>query len=106
LQWNGSGRNSNDTGEINMAKYVAKPVVVDAFKIKYVRQYADPQGLGAMFDLTIGDDGPDTVNRMVTATPAMTSRMVPQVGDYWVIQPDGYIYLNPKDVFENKYDPK
>ena len=24
-------------------------------------------------------------------------------GDYWVIQPDSYVYLNPKDVFERKY---
>ena len=35
----------------------------------------------------------------------MCARMIPQVGDYWVIQSDGYVYLNPKDVFERKYRP-
>jgi hypothetical protein len=35
----------------------------------------------------------------------MTARYMPVVGDYWVIQSDGYIYLNPKDVFERKYSP-
>ncbi len=33
----------------------------------------------------------------------MIARMTPQVGDYLVIQEDGYEYLNPKEVFERKY---
>lgn len=33
----------------------------------------------------------------------MISRFIPQAADYWVIQEDGYVYLNPKDVFERKY---
>jgi hypothetical protein len=41
----------------------------------------------------------------VIATPQMTARMEPKVGDYWVIQSDGYVYLNPKEVFERKYEP-
>jgi len=35
----------------------------------------------------------------------MIARFEPQLGDYWVIQEDGYVYLNPKEVFERKYSP-
>lgn len=33
-----------------------------------------------------------------------TARMFPRVGDYLVRQPDGYEYLNPKKVFEGKFE--
>lgn len=69
-------------------RYVANPVTVNAFKITRIDQGRD-------ITLENGDK--------VTATPEMCSRMQPHVGDYWVIQNDGYVYLNPKDVFERKY---
>lgn len=34
----------------------------------------------------------------------MTARYIPKVRDYFVRQPDGYEYLNPKDVFEGKFE--
>jgi hypothetical protein len=112
-------------------KYIANPVEVDAFTIRsifiqvacaseeagivcgepesahtkeaargdvgmdhaYVRGTWDAEGLGLLLS-----DG-----RVVTATPDMTSRMTPVVGDYWVVQADGYVYLNPKNIFERKY---
>jgi len=39
----------------------------------------------------------------VAATFEMIVRHTPTEGDYWVIQEDGYVYVNPKDVFERKY---
>jgi hypothetical protein len=39
----------------------------------------------------------------VRADKGMLARFVPVAGDYWVIQSDGYIYLNPAAVFERKY---
>jgi hypothetical protein len=39
----------------------------------------------------------------VVADRGMISRYIPSEGDYWVKQSDGYIYLNPKEVFERKY---
>jgi hypothetical protein len=39
------------------------------------------------------------------ADKSKLARFIPQAGDYWVIQEDGYVYLNPKDVFERKYGP-
>ncbi|MBK5570106.1 MAG: hypothetical protein I8N66_27295 [Ensifer sp. SSB1] len=33
----------------------------------------------------------------------MTSRYVPVAGDFVVTQEDGYVYLNPRDVFTRKY---
>lgn len=33
----------------------------------------------------------------------MTARYIPKEGDYVVTQSDGYVYLNPKEVFERKY---
>lgn len=75
-------------------KYQANPIIVDAFKITDTSDNED----GTM-QLTL-DDG-----QSVKTREGMTARMTPVAGDYWVIQPDGYIYLNPKAVFENKYSP-
>lgn len=36
-------------------------------------------------------------------TAAMEARHAPVIGDYIVTQEDGYVYVNPKDVFERKY---
>ena len=75
-------------------QYVANPVVVTAYKIKQIfPQFED--GTPLLLDN-------DT---QVVATNEMISRMIPVIGDYWVIQADDYIYLNPKEVFERKYSP-
>jgi len=74
-------------------KYIANPVEVDAFKIFGI-------------DIKIGDPNIYLLlenGEKVIATPEMTSRYIPKLNDYWVIQSDGYVYLNPKDVFERKY---
>lgn len=77
-------------------KYKANPVIVDAFTIVSIE--------------TVPDADPPLRRRIATddgqnreATPEMQSRYIPLVGDYWVIQDDGYEYLNPKAVFERKY---
>ena len=74
-------------------KYIATPVVVEAFKIIKVGN-AIPD-VGYPLVLENGDD--------VIATTEMVARMRPAHGDYWVIQEDGYVYINPKQVFERKY---
>jgi hypothetical protein len=79
-----------------MAKYQANPVVVDAFRIIEV---GTPDDKGRRC-LSL-DDG-----ALVIATPDMLARMSPVVGDYWVVQSDGYVYLNPASVFEKKYSSK
>lgn len=83
-------------------KYQANPVIVDAFKIAAVLAVlptaSDPTA-SSPATLVLEDSS------RVTPTPEMVSRMTPKPGDYWVIQSDGYIYLNPKDVFERKYHP-
>lgn len=75
-------------------KYIANPVEVEAYTIADVGQAASDGSRVLVLD---GAKNP------VTATAEMMSRMGPKIGDYWVIQSDGYIYLNPKDVFERKY---
>lgn len=92
--------------------YVANPVVVDAYKIVDIH----PVPLPTITELdAILNEGKQPVNGLmlnledgsiVNATMDMLSRITPEVGDYWVIQSDGYIYLNPKDVFERKYRPQ
>ncbi len=76
-------------------KYQANPVIVEAFKIKGIQQNAEYDCIDLLLD------NGDTVR----ALPEMTSRMTPKIGDYWVIQEDSYVYINPKDVFERKYSP-
>lgn len=74
-------------------KYQANPVLVDAFIII---------GVGAVLpDGSMHAATQDGSNRI--ATKEMISRFIPSAGDYWVIQSDGYEYVNPKDVFERKY---
>jgi len=79
-------------------KYRANPVVVDAFRIETVGA-TGPEG--TRLRLQGNPDYPETV----TATPQMCARMTPAVCDYWVVQSDGYVYLNPREVFERKYKP-
>ena len=75
-------------------KYVANPVIVDAFKIVSVAEKANAD-CSLNIALSNGDN--------YVATAEILSRMIPVEGDYLVRQSDGYEYLNPKDVFERKY---
>ena len=77
-----------------MAVYIANPIFVDAFKIVSIDGLSPDDGS----ILLTTEDG---VNRI--ADKGMIARYVPKVNDYWVIQEDGYEYVNPKDVFERKY---
>lgn len=76
-------------------KYIANPVEVDAEVITFVGDEFEGKRI-----LSIGDG----MNNF-EATPGMLARMTPEVGDYVVTQSDGYVYLNPKAVFERKYHP-
>lgn len=75
-------------------KYSANPVIVDAYVIVSVAKKKNKDG---SLNVAI-DNGENTV-----ATAEMMARMQPVAGDYWVVQSDGYTYLNPKEVFERKY---
>ncbi len=86
-------------------KYQANPVHVEAHEIVSV---------GAVFAMkTIQRDGSVDEEgschlalrngQNVKADARMLARMTPVPGDYWVIQSDGYVYLNPKEVLERKY---
>jgi hypothetical protein len=74
--------------------YEARPVRVTAYRVVAV---LSQDGTGTLLKLDNGS--------MVIATPQMTARMKPASGDYWVVQEDGYVYLNPAAVFERKYRP-
>ena len=76
-----------------MSQYIAKPIAVTAYRILEVHP--------AQADGTI----PISLEHGVSAivTPSMTARLMPHVGDYYVIQTDGCRYLNPAEVFERKY---
>lgn len=78
-------------------RYIANPVVVEAKVITKVED-GGPQSSG-VFHLTLEDGS------KFSPDGGMTSRMSPKVGDYVVTQSDGYVYLNPKNVFERKYRP-
>lgn len=75
-------------------KYIANPVEVDAFKITGTGPLT---GDGLQLQLENGES--------VWATAQMVVRFQPGIGDYWVVQSDGYIYVNPRDVFLRKYSP-
>lgn len=79
-------------------KYVANPVEVEAFKIIAVEPYPEAADGIARSRYVRTEDGQSRF-----ADGGMCARYMPGVGDYWVIQSDGYEYLNPKEVFERKY---
>lgn len=96
-------KKSDTSGESGMpslaefSRYKGKPVIVHASEIT---------GTGILtsdgyLEVTLAGGA------VREATPEMLARMTPVVGDYWVIAPqDGvnYEYLNPKAVFEHKYE--
>lgn len=86
-------------------KAQANPVIVDYFRITEVQgpDPTDPTG-DIWITLEGGDENP-YVGAGITCGRDMTARYVPKIGDYLVRQADGYLYLNPKDVFERKYSP-
>jgi hypothetical protein len=87
-----------------MARYVANPVIVDAFPITAVvvskPLFGSWYKQDKVYTVTLVVDGAE---KSYTLNPGLTARMAPKVGDYYVIQEDGYPYINPKHVFERKY---
>lgn len=76
-------------------KYQANPVIVDAYIIVSVGSVLKDGSMHCALQ-----NGENAV-----ADSGMLARFIPSAGDYWVVQQDGYKYLNPKDVFERKYSP-
>lgn len=76
------------------ATHVASPVRVEAHQIVSVDVADFNTGR-----LVVLSDGSKTV-----LTAEMIARYVPVEGDYLVTQEDGYQYVNPRDVFERKYN--
>ena len=73
---------------------------------------ANPVHVDGQIIVDVGPVNPDgTINlalqngQNVRADKGQLARYLPSAGDYWVTQEDGYIYLNPKAVFERKYSP-
>jgi hypothetical protein len=88
-------------------KYVANPVEVDAFKIVKVHVLDGGGVFGnrrERFSLELSE--PLDHSTAFLPSEEMLSRITPIEGDYVVVQSDGYIYLNPKEVFERKYSKK
>ena len=78
-------------------KYVANPVEVEAFEIlecgELMMLLDKPHSM--LLKLSEGQSA--------VVDAGMLARFIPGRGDYWVMQEDGYIYVNPKEVFERKY---
>lgn len=85
-------------------KFVSNPREVDAFVITHVAVHQGQDQIhphaGSVLLVTL-DDG-----RKAICDAGMTARFVPAIGDYYIVGPDGYEYLNPKVVFESHYTRK
>jgi hypothetical protein len=98
-------------------KYRAKPVEVNAYRIQAVGDLTPcrecelgnvaphPEDSARLLVIQTPNERGYEETTDVTATHEMLARYTPVPGDYWVVQADGYVYLNPKDVFERKYEP-
>lgn len=79
-------------------KAIANPVEVE---YGLILEVTPPAVIGGPYSLLVGWGGTDI--RKEQADSKMCARMTPRVDDYMVIQSDGYVYLNPKEIFERKY---
>lgn len=75
------------------ATHVANPVRVHAAQILSV-SHAEVEG---HLNVRLSN------GQFATLSPDMLARYTPEPGDYIVIQEDGYRYVNPREVFERKY---
>lgn len=94
--------------------YQAKPVKVAAWKILVVHparfsleegKYFPIKKAGEPCGIITEDTSHSSGTCWVDVTSEMTARYFPEPGDYLVKQEDGYLYINPKAVFERKYEP-
>lgn len=85
-----------------MAKYQYKVRQVEGHQIIDVEHLHADHVPGRPCVVTVGRNG--DIHGAIECDSAMTARFYPSVGDYVVIQPDGYVYLNPKKVFEDKFE--
>lgn len=74
-------------------RYRANPIEVEAFEIVSV---SPETGNGNMQIITEDE-------KVRQADAPMLARYSPTPGDFWVIQSDGYEYVNPREVFLRKY---
>lgn len=79
------------------ATHVANPVAVKAWQIATTMAHDDGT-MTVYWQATTADQ-----DSCYECDAAMLARYRPVDGDYLVRQEDGYVYLNPKDVFERKY---
>ena len=80
-----------------MGKYQQNPVIVTAYRITHVGEKRRENNAMPL-KLENGKD--------VVAWPTMYSRLPKEqvnVGDYWVIQADGYTFVSTKATFEKRY---
>ena len=85
-----------------MAKYQYKVRQVEGFEITDIEHRHADHVPGRSCRVHINN--PKDAVGWIDCDAAMTARFYPTVGDYVVIQPDGYVYLNPKNVFEEKFE--
>lgn len=85
--------NNQRENEMNFT-HQANPVKVNARQI-FAVHFQDPDGL---YPVSMMDGQPAE-----PMTEAMVARYFPSAGDYIVTQEDGYVYVNPREVFERKY---
>jgi hypothetical protein len=84
-----------------MKKYEANPVIVDAAVILAVTEKVLRDGKPPIYTVVFDNEMGAPV--AVELDRGMTARMAPIVGDYYVRQSDGYVYINPKAVFKRMY---
>lgn len=89
-------------------KFIGLPVEVDAFEILAVWKPEKTQVGGEMLVYAKPEKvGPEQFTpKTFWLTREMLARYVPVIGDYVVVQADGYVYVNPRDVFLRKYRPE
>jgi hypothetical protein len=80
-------------------RYIAKSIEVEASEITAVFHHpVEPDASKFGVDIAIRNG-----LGLTRVSPEMCARYTPVIGDYYVVQSDGYAYVNPKEVFERKY---
>lgn len=87
-----------------MAKYQYKVRQVEGFEIVDIQHLYPDHVPGRSCRVKVNEPCDMFEDQWIYCDNAMTARFYPSVGDYIVFQPDRYVYLNPKKVFEDKFE--
>lgn len=85
-------------------KFTSKPVEVDANQISGIGAIEADGSQTLQIVIDNKDENGDTQFAEVFANASLVANHKPTIGDFWIVQPDGEIYILSKSHFFERFD--